>query len=91
VLNGVSAGSAQHVDKAAGVAAGRCRAIVRVPWDDQLAEPQTGPGPGGSIDPDAAASRLGQLRPPVLQAYIALAGVLVAALSASLPRRRVAR
>lgn len=37
VLNGVSAASAAHVDKAAGVAAGRCRAIVRVPSDDRLA------------------------------------------------------
>jgi MinD-like ATPase involved in chromosome partitioning or flagellar assembly len=38
VLNGVSAATAAHVDKAAGVAAGRCRAIVRVPWDDRLAD-----------------------------------------------------
>jgi hypothetical protein len=37
VLNGVSAATAARVDKAAGVAAGRCRAIVRVPWDDRLA------------------------------------------------------
>ena len=37
VLNGVKATTAAHVDKAAGVAAGRCRAIVRVPWDDRLA------------------------------------------------------
>ncbi len=37
VLNGVSAPMAAHVDKAAGVAAGRCRAIVRVPWDDGFA------------------------------------------------------
>jgi MinD-like ATPase involved in chromosome partitioning or flagellar assembly len=38
VLNGVSASMAAQVDKAAGVAAGRCRAIVRVPWDDRLAD-----------------------------------------------------
>jgi MinD-like ATPase involved in chromosome partitioning or flagellar assembly len=91
VVNGLSKRSMPHAQQAELVVRGKCRAIVRVPWDDQLAEPQTGQGPGGSIDPDAAASRLGQLRPPVLQAYIALAGVLVAALSASLPRRRVAR
>jgi MinD-like ATPase involved in chromosome partitioning or flagellar assembly len=36
VLNGVSVQTAGHVDKAAGVAAGRCRAILRVPWDDRL-------------------------------------------------------
>ncbi len=57
-----------------------CRAIVRVPWDDHLAEPQAERGIRDSLDPGAAASRLGQLRPPVLQAYTALAGVLVAAL-----------
>jgi MinD-like ATPase involved in chromosome partitioning or flagellar assembly len=38
VLNGVSVATAEHVDKAAGVATGRCRAIVRVPWDDRLAD-----------------------------------------------------
>jgi len=37
VLNGVTAATAKHVDKVVGVAAGRCRAIVRVPWDDRLA------------------------------------------------------
>jgi len=38
VLNGVSTATAANVDKAAAVAAGRCRAVVRVPWDDRLAE-----------------------------------------------------
>jgi hypothetical protein len=38
VLNGVSGPTAQHVDKAAAVASGRCRAIVRVPWDERLRE-----------------------------------------------------
>ena len=38
VLNGVSVATAAHVDKAAAVAAGRSRAIVRVPWDDRLAD-----------------------------------------------------
>ena len=37
VLNGVSDQTAAHVDKAAAVATGRCRAIVRVPWDSRLA------------------------------------------------------
>jgi hypothetical protein len=37
VLNGVRAATAAQVDKAAAVAAGRCRAVVRVPWDDRLA------------------------------------------------------
>ena len=64
---------------------------MRVPWDDHLAEPLTERGLRDSLDPGAAASRLGQLRPRVLQAYTALAGVLVAALAASPQRRRVAR
>ncbi len=36
VLNGVSTRTTAHVDRAAAVAAGRCRAILRVPWDDGL-------------------------------------------------------
>jgi MinD-like ATPase involved in chromosome partitioning or flagellar assembly len=88
VVNGLSKRSMPHAEQAELVVRGKCRAIVRVPWDDHLAEPQTERGIRDSLDPSAAASRLGQLRPPVLQAYTALAGVLVAALSASLPRRR---
>jgi TcpE family len=45
VLNGVSVQSARHVDKAAAVASGRCRAIVRVPWDERM-RGQAGPGLG---------------------------------------------
>jgi MinD-like ATPase involved in chromosome partitioning or flagellar assembly len=88
VVNGLSKRSMPHAEQAELVVRGKCRAIVRVPWDDHLAEPQAEQGIRDSLDPGAAASRLGQLRPPVLQAYTALAGVLVAALSASLPRRR---
>jgi MinD-like ATPase involved in chromosome partitioning or flagellar assembly len=91
VVNGLSKRSMPHAEQAELVVRGRCRAIVRVPWDDHLAEPQAERRITGSLDPDAAASRLGQLRPPVLQAYTALAGVLVAALAASPQRRRVAR
>ncbi len=36
VLNGVSAQTAAHAQRAAGVAVGRCRAVVRVPWDTRL-------------------------------------------------------
>ena len=39
VLNGVSPKTAPHADKAAAVASGRCRAIVRVPWDARLKTP----------------------------------------------------
>ena len=91
VVNGLSKRSMPHAEQAELVVRGRCRAIVRVPWDDHLAEPQAERGIRDSLDQDAAASRLGQLRPPVLQAYTALAGVLVAALAASPQRRRVAR
>jgi hypothetical protein len=62
VLNGVSEQTAPHVDKAAAVAAGRCRAVVQVPWDGRLA--------GGSAVGAAA-----------VQAYTALAGVLVSGLA----------
>ncbi len=91
VVNGLSKRSMPHAEQAELVVRGRCRAIVRVPWDDHLAEPQAERGIRDSLEPDAALSRLGQLRPPVLQAYTALAGVLVAALAASPQRRRVAR
>lgn len=36
VLNGVSRRTAEYAERAATVAAGRCRAIVRVPWDGNL-------------------------------------------------------
>jgi MinD-like ATPase involved in chromosome partitioning or flagellar assembly len=38
VLNGVSAPTSSHAEHAAAVASGRCRAIVRVPWDSHLKE-----------------------------------------------------
>jgi len=52
VLNGVSGPTSSHVEHAANVASGRCRAIVKVPWDGHLRElsrahaapPPTGPG-----------------------------------------------
>jgi MinD-like ATPase involved in chromosome partitioning or flagellar assembly len=91
VVNGLSKRSMAHAEQAELVVRGRCRAIVRVPWDDHLAEPQTERGIRDSLDANAATSRLGQLRPPVLQAYTALAGVLVAALTTSPQRRRAAR
>ena len=36
VLNGVSPATAEHADRAAVVARGRCRAIVQVPWDEHV-------------------------------------------------------
>ncbi len=89
VLNGLSKRSMPYAEQAEQVVQGRCRAIVRVPWDDHLAGPQGGQGtpdgPGQAGEP----SRLRQLRPPVLQAYMALAGVLVASLAGRQQRRTV--
>ena len=62
VLNGVSTQTTPHVDKAAVVASGRCRAIVRVSWDGALASDSS-------------------LGPAVVQAYTALAGLLVSGLA----------
>ncbi len=66
VVNGVSRRSMQDVLQAESVARGRCRAIVRVPWDDVLS--------GGADSPAA-------LHPQTRVAYTALAGVLVAGLA----------
>jgi MinD-like ATPase involved in chromosome partitioning or flagellar assembly len=87
VLNGVSGPSASHVDQAANIASGRCRAIVKVPWDGHLKElskkrgpsqpsAATGPVPHGDAGPGASL-----LGPALTQAYTALAGVLVAGLA----------
>jgi MinD-like ATPase involved in chromosome partitioning or flagellar assembly len=67
VVNGVSRRTMEDVLRAEGVARGRSRAIVRVPWDDLL-----------SARPSTPAA----LRPQTRLAYTALAGVLVAALAA---------
>jgi MinD-like ATPase involved in chromosome partitioning or flagellar assembly len=50
VLNGVSGPTASHVEHAANVANGRCRAIVKVPWDSHLKElsQERGPSTGHS-------------------------------------------
>ncbi|WP_185844784.1 TcpE family conjugal transfer membrane protein [Nonomuraea sp. WAC 01424] len=66
VVNGVSRRSMGDVEQAEAVARGRCRAIVRVPWEDGLA-----PGGAEIVDP-------GQLRAAGRRAYLALAGVVVA-------------
>jgi hypothetical protein len=85
VLNGVSRHTMPHVEHAESLARGRCRAIVRVPWDDRLKNPDperpvlSTPGPR-EADP------AGALGPAALHAYTALAGVLVAAV-ASVPEQ----
>ena len=67
VINGVSRPSMPDVLQAESVARGRCRAIVRVPWDDLLT---------GTANSPAA------LHPQTRLACTALAGVLVSGLAA---------
>ena len=81
VINGVSKRSMSHVEQAELVVRGRCRAIVRVPWDDHLGAPPTERGISDCLPAADAESRFAQLRPPVQHAYTALAGVLVSALA----------
>jgi hypothetical protein len=70
VVNGVSARSLPDVERAEAIMVGRCRAIVRVPWEDQLG---AGGGPCAGTTP---------LRQPARQAITELAGVLVSGLAA---------
>ncbi|GAA3663803.1 hypothetical protein GCM10022224_029680 [Nonomuraea antimicrobica] len=74
VVNGVSRRSMTDVEQAESMARGRCRAIVRVPWEDGLA-----PDGGEVVDP-------GQLRAAGRRAYLALAGVVVAGFAAQTVR-----
>lgn len=64
VINGVSRRSMDDVEQAEAVARGRCRALVRIPWDDHL-----------SMD-RAPRNELRSLRAPTRRAYLALAGVV---------------
>jgi MinD-like ATPase involved in chromosome partitioning or flagellar assembly len=81
VLNGVSQRSQPHAARAEQVVRGRCRAVVRIPWDDRLAEPPAERGIRESLAPPVPSSRLDRLRPQVRHAYLALAGVVVAGLA----------
>jgi hypothetical protein len=81
VLNGVSEQTTVHAEKAAAVAAGRCQAIVRVPWDGRLSDNRL----SDNRLSDNRLSGEGALGPAPLsantvRAYTALAGVLVAGL-----------
>ncbi len=71
VINGVSRRSMGGVEQAEAVARGRCRAIVRVPWEDELA-----PGQPGH-------AQLTHLRAGGRRAYVALAGVVASGLAAA--------
>jgi MinD-like ATPase involved in chromosome partitioning or flagellar assembly len=86
VLNGVSRRSMAAVEQAERVCAGRCRATVRVPWDDQLRShglQRTRP-PAAAGQQDVAADGQhweGLLTSASAAAYTALAGLVVAALA----------
>lgn len=81
VINGVSQRTVRHAEQAELVLRRRCRATVRVPWDDHLAGPVTGLGIRGSLQAPPRPSRLNRLTPAVLQAYTALAAAVVSALA----------
>ena len=49
VVNGVSRRTMEDVLRAESVARGRCRAIVRVPWDDHLTARPARPGTAGRV------------------------------------------
>ncbi|HEU5157948.1 MAG TPA: TcpE family conjugal transfer membrane protein [Streptosporangiaceae bacterium] len=69
VVNGVSRRSMGDVSHAESVARGRCRALVRIPWDDHL-----------SLD-RSPRNELKSLRAPTRRAYLALAGVVAGGFS----------
>ena len=81
VLNGVSRHTMSHVEQAEALVRGRCRAIVRIPWDDRLKD--SGPGPAQDSPAAPYRSASASLSPGALHAYTALAGVLIAALAAA--------
>ncbi len=55
VVNGVSLATMPHAEQAESIARGRCRAIVRVPWDDQLQARARAPRRAGVGPPRSAA------------------------------------
>jgi hypothetical protein len=87
VLNGVSRHTMRHVEQAEALARGRCRAMIRIPWDDSLKNP----GPERIASPDQATMggpAAGGLSQGALNAYTALAGVLVTALAGAPEQQR---
>jgi MinD-like ATPase involved in chromosome partitioning or flagellar assembly len=85
VVNGVSRRTKDDVLRAESVARGRCRAIVRVPWDDLLSSRQASPPqqapPQQAPQPQALQPQT--LQPQTRLAYTALAGVLISGLAAT--------
>lgn len=73
-VNGLSKRSQADVERAEGVARGRCRAIVRIPWDDHLSADRGTP------------NELDDLRSATRRSYTALAGIVASGL-AGMPER----
>jgi MinD-like ATPase involved in chromosome partitioning or flagellar assembly len=80
VVNGVSRRTKDDVLRAESVVRGRCRAIVRVPWDDLLS---ARPSPDHASPDQASPDQQPTLQPQTRLAYTALAGVLVKSLAAT--------
>ncbi|HEX9624156.1 MAG TPA: hypothetical protein VF979_07240, partial [Streptosporangiaceae bacterium] len=81
VMNGASRRSTAHVEQAERGCIGRCRAIVRVPWDDQLGLQAAKREPAAAASGKSASQWAGAVSPATAGAYTALAGVLVVALA----------
>jgi len=82
VFNGVSRRSMPQVEQAERVCVGRCRAIVAIPWDDQLKARAA----SRAAQPGGGQHWAGVLAPATVGAYTAMAGVLVAALAERSPQ-----
>jgi hypothetical protein len=81
VMNGVSRRSTAHVEQAERGCIGRCRAIVRVPWDDQLGLRAAKREQATTASDQLESQWAGPVSPATAGAYTALAGVLVVALA----------
>ena len=79
VVNGVSQRTSPDVLRAESAARGRCRAIVRVPWDDLLSSEGYGEAGGALVRGRIPGATLS---PQAKRAYAALAGMLFAGLAA---------
>jgi MinD-like ATPase involved in chromosome partitioning or flagellar assembly len=80
-LNGVSRRSMSSIDQAERVCAGKCRAVVKIPWDDQLQGQVVRRALPAGPSAQLRQHWTGVLSPATAVAYTALAGVLVARLS----------
>jgi MinD-like ATPase involved in chromosome partitioning or flagellar assembly len=90
VLNGVSQRTRGQLAPAETVARSRCRAIVRIPWDDGLGFPDSERESRLTQGRTAGQDAFRSLAPGTVRAYTALAGVLVASLAADARRPHAA-